>query len=157
LTAEQIGELHSLRCAALHFIGILAAQLSNGLTRARAILGSEEESGLSDKAVKDAIWDQWFDVDKAVRWLLGLSQTISFSLLLRNNMLTLQTRKIARLQPKIVKVRDCIHLPPLFWPGCFLCRLSSAPIGHTVEEASKGEEKVHVCLTFSPCDPIYVE
>jgi hypothetical protein len=87
----------------------------NALSLARAILGSEEESGFSDKAVKDAIWDQWFDVDAAVRRLRGSLQIISSSLRIRNNMLILQTREIERLQPRSVKVRESyIHFASPF-------------------------------------------
>lgn len=47
--------------------------MNEGLERVRAVVGSEAESGLEDSTIKDALWNEFFDVDHAVSWLLGLS------------------------------------------------------------------------------------
>jgi len=45
----------------------------DGLEQVRSILGDQEQSGCSDQAIKDALWEFYFDVDKSVVWLLGAS------------------------------------------------------------------------------------
>jgi len=49
------------------------AQMIDGLEQVRNILGDQEHSGFSDQAIKDALWEFFFDVDKSVVWLLGAS------------------------------------------------------------------------------------
>ena len=51
----------------------LTAQMIDGLEQVRNILGDQEQSGCSDQAIKDALWEFFFDVDKSVVWLLGTS------------------------------------------------------------------------------------
>jgi len=63
----------------LPYIGIYlapnppTAQMIDGLEQVRNILGDQEQSGCSDQAIKDALWEFFFDVDKSVVWLLGTS------------------------------------------------------------------------------------
>jgi len=45
----------------------------DGLEQVRNTLGDQEHSGFSDQAIKDALWEFFFDVDKSVVWLLGAS------------------------------------------------------------------------------------
>ncbi|KDN43787.1 hypothetical protein K437DRAFT_225393 [Tilletiaria anomala UBC 951] len=45
-------------------------ELEAALAQAQEILGSEEKSGLTEREVKDALWDAYFDVDQAVRHLM---------------------------------------------------------------------------------------
>ncbi|KAI6004125.1 HBS1 N-terminus-domain-containing protein [Pisolithus albus] len=45
------------------------AQLESGLTHVRAIMGDEAISALDDGVIKDALWEHYFDVEKAVAWL----------------------------------------------------------------------------------------
>jgi hypothetical protein len=49
------------------------ALLNNGFDQVRGIIGDEEESGLSDAAIKNALWHYYFDIEKTVQWLLGTS------------------------------------------------------------------------------------
>ena len=51
----------------------LTAQMIDGLEQVRNVLGDQEHSGVSDQAIKDALWEFYFDVDKSVVLLLGAS------------------------------------------------------------------------------------
>lgn len=46
--------------------------MNDGLARVRALLGPQESSGLEDGIIKDALWNEYFDVQRSVQWLLGL-------------------------------------------------------------------------------------
>lgn len=46
--------------------------MMTGLSNAQAVLGPS--STFSDKEIKDSLWHYYFDVDKAVTWLLGRRQ-----------------------------------------------------------------------------------
>jgi len=48
----------------------------DGLEQVRNILGDQEHSGVSDQAIKDALWEFFFDVDKSVVLLLGASYSL---------------------------------------------------------------------------------
>ena len=54
----------------------------DGLEQVRNIIGDQEQSGCSDQAIKDALWEFYFDVDKSVIVLLGPSYLPSKSRLL---------------------------------------------------------------------------
>lgn len=41
------------------------------MEQVRNVIGEEEISGLSDRAIKDALWDSYYDVDKTVGWAMG--------------------------------------------------------------------------------------
>jgi hypothetical protein len=43
----------------------------SGLEQVRAIIGEEDVSGLSDRTLKDSLWDCYFDVQKTVQWAVG--------------------------------------------------------------------------------------
>ncbi|KAG8749203.1 Hsp70 suppressor, GTPase facilitates ribosomal subunit dissociation [Ceratobasidium sp. 428] len=45
-------------------------QMVSGLVRVRSVLGDEDESGIKDKQIKDALWDSYFDVEGTISWLL---------------------------------------------------------------------------------------
>jgi hypothetical protein len=45
--------------------------MNDGLERVRAVLGPQEESGLEDSMIKDALWNEYFNVEHAIQWLLG--------------------------------------------------------------------------------------
>lgn len=45
-----------------------------GFDHIRGILGDEQVSGLSDKVIKDALWESFFDTEKAIEWALGMSK-----------------------------------------------------------------------------------
>ncbi|KIJ56595.1 hypothetical protein M422DRAFT_22749 [Sphaerobolus stellatus SS14] len=45
-------------------------QLETAIAQVRSIVGSESSSGISDKEIRDATWEYYFDVDKTVDWLL---------------------------------------------------------------------------------------
>lgn len=45
--------------------------MNDGLERVRAIIGPQDESGLEDLVIKDALWNEYFDVERSVQWLLG--------------------------------------------------------------------------------------
>jgi elongation factor 1 alpha-like protein len=38
----------------------------------REILGDENVSGISDDAIRDALWNLYFDVEQTVHWLIGM-------------------------------------------------------------------------------------
>ncbi|TFK73003.1 hypothetical protein BDN72DRAFT_956805 [Pluteus cervinus] len=44
------------------------AQLNDGLAKVRRVIGDTASSGLSDKLIKDVLWDNWFDVEKTTNW-----------------------------------------------------------------------------------------
>ena len=46
--------------------------MNAGLEHIRAIIGSHQASGLEDNVIKDALWNEYFDVDRAVDWLMGM-------------------------------------------------------------------------------------
>nr|GAT53834.1 predicted protein [Mycena chlorophos] len=46
------------------------ALLNDGLDRVRELIGDYGQSGLSDAAIKDVLWDCEFDIDETVQWAL---------------------------------------------------------------------------------------
>ncbi len=46
-----------------------------GLENVRAILGPEEQSGFTDSFIRETLWDCYFDFEKTVEWLSGMSCT----------------------------------------------------------------------------------
>lgn len=53
-----------------------SAQLEAALESVRAILGSEERSGFTDSFIRETLYDCYFDVEKSVEWLSGMSCTL---------------------------------------------------------------------------------
>lgn len=47
-------------------------QLMEGLERVRVAMGSPEQSGFSDKEIKDALYYYQYDADKTVDYLIGM-------------------------------------------------------------------------------------
>ncbi|PSR73485.1 hypothetical protein PHLCEN_2v10777 [Hermanssonia centrifuga] len=45
-------------------------QLTQGLEQIRATVGSEAESGMTDKDIKDALYHYYFDIQQSLNWLL---------------------------------------------------------------------------------------
>jgi hypothetical protein len=72
LTPEQQGMLGNDLCGTSMLTPIVD-QMNDGLERVRAIIGPQEDSGLEDSMIKDALWNEYFNVDHAVQWLLGVS------------------------------------------------------------------------------------
>ncbi|KAF8165067.1 hypothetical protein B0H34DRAFT_793499 [Crassisporium funariophilum] len=69
LTHEQQG-LHEDTLLASVRAEIVQAQMSDGLEQVRLVIGNEDTSDLSDKSIKDALWEYYFDVEKTVTWAL---------------------------------------------------------------------------------------
>ncbi|KAL1732736.1 hypothetical protein EV714DRAFT_270366 [Schizophyllum commune] len=46
------------------------ALMEDGLIQVREVVGSEEQSGLADNKIKDALWEFYFDIDKTIRWCM---------------------------------------------------------------------------------------
>ena len=51
------------------------AEIEAGLDNVRAILGTEEQSGFTDSFIRETLWDCYFDLEKTVEWLSGMSCT----------------------------------------------------------------------------------
>ena len=51
-------------------------ELLSPLGQVRNTLGDQRHSGCSDEAIREALWECFFDVDKSVVWLLGLSYSL---------------------------------------------------------------------------------
>lgn len=45
--------------------------MTSGLQHVRGLLGSADDSGISDKEVKDSLWYYFFDAEQTVEWLLA--------------------------------------------------------------------------------------
>ncbi|CAE6408626.1 unnamed protein product [Rhizoctonia solani] len=45
-------------------------QMATALAQVRSVLGSDDESGIDDKQIKNALWDSYFDVEGTITWLL---------------------------------------------------------------------------------------
>lgn len=80
------------------------AQLNDGLDQIRVILGPEGQSELSDTEIKDALWNNYFDIDVTLQWALGTCAQFSVRL---ENLPCLQTNHSERLWQGSVKVRCC--------------------------------------------------
>lgn len=52
--------------------------MNDALEQVRNIVGDEYDCGISDKDLKMALWDRFFDVHQGVNWVFG---TNSFSTL----------------------------------------------------------------------------
>ncbi|GLB33494.1 putative elongation factor Tu C-terminal domain [Lyophyllum shimeji] len=50
------------------------ARLLYGLEQVRQVLGDEDVTGLSDKDIKDALWEYFFDEEKTIQWALEEQQ-----------------------------------------------------------------------------------
>ena len=73
MTEEQHGAPYRRLYELLPTLIPLTAQMIDGVEQVRNILGDQERSGCSDQAIKDALWEFYFDVDKSIVWLLGAS------------------------------------------------------------------------------------
>ena len=51
--------------------------MNDGLARVRATLGPEEESGVADSMIKDALWNEYFNVENAIQGIFGSSDLVS--------------------------------------------------------------------------------
>lgn len=59
-----VGDLHSQLKSLRH-----AAQMAQAFSQVQAVLGTD--SPISDKQIRDALWDSYFDVDGSIAHLLG--------------------------------------------------------------------------------------
>lgn len=50
--------------------------MSVSLERVRAIVGVEQDCGIGDAAIREALWEYYFDIDQTVDWVFG-AQTFS--------------------------------------------------------------------------------
>jgi hypothetical protein len=48
------------------------AAMSHGLEAVRAEVGSEEETGVPDSALRDALWEYYFDIGLTIDWFYGM-------------------------------------------------------------------------------------
>ncbi|KAF9534968.1 hypothetical protein CPB83DRAFT_223685 [Crepidotus variabilis] len=55
------------------------AQLNDGLEQIRLVIGGEDTTGLSDQSIKDALWEYYFDAEKALHWALEEQQRRSIA------------------------------------------------------------------------------
>lgn len=69
-------------CGALDILHTLLtcqpALMEDGLIQVREVVGSEEQSGLADNKIKDALWEFYFDIDKTIRWCMGEPHLLPF-------------------------------------------------------------------------------
>ena len=80
LTPEQEGASQCLIVRELQWWHLYIAQLTDGVERIRAIVGSREESELDDTEIKNALWNEYFNVEVALQGLLGSSHPVFISL-----------------------------------------------------------------------------
>lgn len=45
--------------------------MNDGLEQVRIIIGDDETSGISDNAIKDVLWENYFDIEQTTEWALG--------------------------------------------------------------------------------------
>lgn len=45
--------------------------MNDGLEQVRIIIGDDETSGISDDAIKDVLWETYFDIEQTTEWALG--------------------------------------------------------------------------------------
>ena len=48
-------------------------RLNNGWEQIRAMMGDEEQSGITDSEIKDTLYHYYFDVQQSLNWLYGKS------------------------------------------------------------------------------------
>jgi hypothetical protein len=92
MTSPQISKVHPDTYFSI-YTDIDAEKLDNGLEQVRVILGPEDASGFSDNFIKNALWDNWFDVERTVDYLLGISSGIS-SFMVLNSMAEEHARQL---------------------------------------------------------------
>jgi HBS1 N-terminus len=68
--------------------------------QARSVLGPETSSGISDEQIKNAAWDNFFDVETTVEWLLSESFVIYFILIYVETLACRGTNKTQRSERK---------------------------------------------------------
>jgi hypothetical protein len=44
----------------------------HGLEAVRDVVGPADESGIPDSAIKDALWEYYFDVAQTIDWVYGM-------------------------------------------------------------------------------------
>jgi hypothetical protein len=57
-------------------IWLSIARLNDGLDQLREIVGSADQSGLSDATIQDFLWNCEFDIEEATQWALGAWKTL---------------------------------------------------------------------------------
>ncbi|PPR03834.1 hypothetical protein CVT26_000832 [Gymnopilus dilepis] len=67
MTPEQQG-LHENTILQSVRAELVQAQMNDGLDQVRLVVGDEAQSGLSDNAVRDALWEYYFDVERTIQW-----------------------------------------------------------------------------------------
>jgi hypothetical protein len=129
--------------------------LNNGLEQVRAILGPEDSSGFSDNFIKNALWDNWFDVERTVDYLLGMSSSISSFVVLKSvaeehaRQLLAEERR-GELYSLLYFFLSSTLFNPLFAVLSPILRYNP----WYVIQVWKSEEKVHACIIlFAACLP----
>jgi hypothetical protein len=87
-----------------------AEQMLAGLSSAQAVLGPS--STFSEKEIKDSLWHYYFDVDKAVTWLLGRHESLQRSTAVSD--VTLKTNNTRRTLLKVSLILY-FFLPSITW------------------------------------------
>lgn len=70
MTPEQKG-LHETTLLESVQAEFVQAQMNDGLDQVKLVIGGEAQSGLSDNAIRDALWEYYFDVEKTIQWAFG--------------------------------------------------------------------------------------
>jgi elongation factor 1 alpha-like protein len=45
--------------------------MNHGLDTVREMVGSAEATGIPDSAIRDALWEYYFDVNQTIDWVFG--------------------------------------------------------------------------------------
>ncbi|KAF8901630.1 hypothetical protein CPB84DRAFT_1846637 [Gymnopilus junonius] len=69
MTSEQQG-LHETALLAFVQAEFAQAQMNDALDQVKLVIGNKAQSGLSDNAIRDVLWEYYFDVEKTVQWAL---------------------------------------------------------------------------------------
>jgi len=77
-------------------------QLATAASQVRDVLGSEQDSGITDKEISDKVWDLYFDVAASIDALLSASYSL---LAIDSCSSTCQRKRIAKQQRQKRKVR----------------------------------------------------
>lgn len=59
--------------------------MTQGLEQIRATVGSEAESGMTDKDIKDALYHYYFDIQQSLNWLLGMKFNNTYGMITSSN------------------------------------------------------------------------
>jgi hypothetical protein len=49
----------------------MTVQMNHGLEAVREVVGSAKETGIPDSAIREALWEYYFDVAQTIDWVYG--------------------------------------------------------------------------------------